>query len=218
METILFFVKGVGAGFVVAAPVGPVAVLCIRRTLTRGLASGLATGLGATIADTIYGIIAAYGIGFVSEFLFSNDFWVRLIGGIILLVLAIRIFRAGPVSTEAKVSKGLAGDFFSALIVTLTNPITIVAFGLVYSTIGVAGAGASYDWTEALVLGVLLGAALWWGSLVGIAGLCRERLDNEGLRWLNRISASVILICGLAVLISTVAPDSMIGRALSQIF
>jgi len=214
MESLLFFFKGIGAGFVVAAPVGPVAVLCIRRTLARGLVAGYATGLGATVADTIYGVIAAYGIGFVATFLFENDYWVRLIGGVILCVLALKTFKAKTVEAEAKASNSMIGDFLSALVVTITNPITVVAFGVVFSSIGVAEAGEHYDWAEALILGVLVGAALWWGSLASIASIFRRWLDHNGLRWLNRISGAVILFCGVAVLVVTLAPDSGIARAI----
>jgi threonine/homoserine/homoserine lactone efflux protein len=215
METLLFFLKGIAAGFVVAAPVGPVAVMCVRRTLVRGALSGYATGLGAALADTFYGVIAAYGIGFLATLLFENEFWFRLIGGLVLCGLAAKTLFSGPAEMEAPSSNGLAGDFLSALIVTGTNPITVVAFGIVFTTIGVATAGEKLDWAEALIAGVFVGSALWWGTLTGIAALFRTALSGSGLRWVNRVSAAVILVCGLLILIGAIAPESLIGNLFS---
>lgn len=123
METLIFFLKGVGAGFVVAAPVGPVAALCVRRTLARGAFSGGATGLGAAVADTFYGVVAAYGVSVLAALLLENEFWFRVIGGIVLCVLAVRIWLSGPAEARRTGADSLAGDFLSALVVTATNPI-----------------------------------------------------------------------------------------------
>lgn len=211
METVFFFLKGVAAGFVVAAPVGPVAVMCVRRTLARGAVSGYATGLGAALADTVYGVIAAYGISFLATLLFDNEFWFRLVGGIFLCALAAKTLFSGPAEMRAAGSNGLMSDFLSALVVTGTNPITVVAFGVVFTTIGVATAGEKFDWAEALIAGVFVGSALWWATLTGIAALFRSALSHSGLRWINRISAGVILLCGVLILISAIAPDSPIA-------
>lgn len=215
METFLFFLKGVAAGFVVAAPVGPVAVMCVRRTLVRGAISGYATGLGAALADTAYGVIAAYGISFLATLLFDNEFWFRLVGGILLLGLAAKTFFSGPAEMRAPSSNGLVSDFLSALVVTGTNPITVVAFGIVFTTIGVATAGDKLDWAEALIAGVFVGSALWWAMLTGIASLFRSALSHSGLRWVNRISAGVILLCAVLILIGAMAPDSPIANLFS---
>jgi len=215
MDTLLFFLKGVAAGFVVAAPVGPVAVMCVRRTLVRGVKSGYATGLGAPLADTIYGVIAAYGISFLAALLFENEFWFRLIGGLVLCAMAVKTLFAGPAEMRAPSSNGLLGDFLSALVVTGTNPITMVAFGVVFTTIGVATAGEKFEWAEALIAGVFVGSALWWATLTGIAALFRAALSGSGLRWINRISAGVILLCGVLILISAIAPDSPIADLFS---
>lgn len=215
METFLFFLKGVAAGFVVAAPVGPVAVMCVRRTLVRGALSGYATGLGAAIADTVYGVIAAYGISLLAVLLFDNAFWFRLVGGILLCALAVKTLLSGPAEIQAPSSNGLMSDFLSALVVTGTNPITLVAFGVVFTTIGVATAGDKFDWAEALIAGVFVGSALWWATLTGIASLFRSALSHSGLRWINRISAGVILVCGVLMLIAATAPDSPVASLFS---
>ena len=211
METLLFFLKGIGAGFVVAAPVGPVAVLCVRRTLAQGALSGYVTGFGAAIADTFYGIVAAYGVSFVAGFLTDNDFWFRLIGGILLCVLAAKTLFTGPVEAQTQTTNGMAGDFLSALIITGTNPITVIAFGVVFTSIGIAAAGETFERAEALIAGVFVGSMLWWATLTGIASLFRSRVNRSGIRWINRVSASVILATGVAVLISAIWPDSPIA-------
>ena len=212
METLLFFFKGIGAGFVVAAPVGPVAVLCVRRTLARGALSGYATGLGAAIADTLYGIVAAYGVSFIAALLLEQEFWFRLVGGALLIALGLKTLMTGPAEARVNGREGLAGDFLSALVLTGTNPITVVAFGVVFTSIGVAAAGETFDWAEALIAGVFVGSALWWGLLTALAGIFRGSVGLAGLRWVNRISAAVILVSGAVVLIGALAPDSAIGR------
>ena len=212
METLLFFFKGIGAGFVVAAPVGPVAIMCVRRTLARGALSGYATGFGAAVADTIYGVIAAYGITLLANLLLDNEFWFRLIGGILLCALAVKMLFSGPVDMRAPSSNGLIGDFLSALVVTGTNPITIIAFGVVFTTIGVVAAGEEYEWAEALIVGVFIGSALWWATLTGIASLFRSTLSHSGLRWINRISGAVIMVSGILVLVSALAPKGPVAE------
>lgn len=211
MDPLLFFLKGVAAGFVVAAPVGPVGVLCVRRTLVNGPVSGCATGLGAAVADTFYAVIAAYGISFIAALLLANEFWFRLIGGLILCAMAVKTFMTGPVEPGASSSNGLAGDFLSALVITGTNPLTIIAFGVILTTIGVAQAGTDFGWAEALITGVFVGSALWWGTLTGISSVFRTALSHSRLRWINRISAAVILLSGVLILISVAAPDSMVA-------
>lgn len=212
METLGFFLKGVGAGFVVAAPVGPVAALCVRRALSRGALSGYVTGLGAAVADTFYGVIAAFGLSFIADVLLSNEFWFRLVGGIILCTLAVKTLYSSPVKAQSDGRDSLASDFLSALVVTGTNPITIIAFGVIFTTIGIIGSDTDFAWAEALVAGVFAGAMLWWGTLTGIATLCRDALSHAGMRWVNRISAGIIMTCGMLMLIGAVAPESAVAR------
>lgn len=212
METLLFFFKGMGAGFVVAAPVGPVAVLCVRRTLARGAISGYATGLGAALADTLYGVVAAYGVSFIATLLVEQNFWFRLVGGVLLLALGIKTLLSGPAETRVSSREGLVGDFLSALVLTGTNPITVVAFGVVFTSIGVATAGEAMGWAEALIAGVFVGSALWWGVLTALAGIFRASVGLAGLRWVSRVSAAVILASGVVVLIGAIAPESGIAR------
>lgn len=212
MDAVFFFLKGLAAGFVVAAPVGPVGVMCVRRTLARGPFSGFATGLGAALADLFYAVVAVYGISFIATLLLSNEFWFRLIGGIVLCAMAAKTFFSGPAEMRAPTSDRLTGDFLSGLVITGTNPLTIIAFGVILTTIGVASAGDDFAWAEALIAGIFVGSTLWWGTLTGISSLFRAALSHSGLRWINRISAAVILLCGILVLISVAMPDSPVAR------
>jgi len=214
MEPLLFFFKGIAAGFVVAIPVGPVAMLCIRRTLATNMLSGYATGLGAAIADTLYAIVAAYGISFIADILFTNNFWFRLIGGVILCLMAARMLSAPPADSKAHDTGKLFGDFASALVITGTNPITLIAFGVIFTSIGVATAGR-YEWAEALIAGVFVGSAAWWMLLSGTAALCRRWVGEFSLTWINRISALVILSCGALIIFAAIAPDSPIGSLIA---
>ena len=194
----LFF-KGVIIGFAIAAPVGPIGVLCIRRTLAEGRISGLVSGLGAATADALYGAVAALGLTFVAEVLVGGQGWLRLVGGAFLLFLGVRTFLARPADRAAPAARGgLPGAYASTLFLTLTNPTTILSFAAIFAGLGVA-VGANGDVLSAmsLVLGVFLGSAAWWFVLSGVTSLFRTRLSVRGLRWVNRISGAVIAAFGV---------------------
>ena len=212
MEPLVYFIKGAAAGFAIAAPVGAVAVLCIRRTIANGLISGIATGTGAAVADMFYGVIAAFGIGFVAEFLYEHQVAFRAVGGIILLVMAARMLRTMQPEQGSGDAGSIAGDFLSALVVTITNPITLIAFGVVFAAIGVANASDDRNLELALVTGVLAGAMGWWLSLSTLTAFCHRFIGDFPLLWVNRVSAALILVRGVLVLAGAVAPDSTLGR------
>ena len=194
----LFF-EGIVIGFAIAAPVGPIGVLCIRRTLAEGRVSGLVSGLGAATADAVYGAVAALGLTFVAEFLMGGQAWLRLVGGAFLLFLGVRTFLARPAERAAPAARsGLPGAYASTFFLTLTNPTTILSFAAIFAGLGVAGA-ASGDVLSAmlLVLGVFLGSAAWWFVLSGATSLFRTRLSVRGLRWVNRISGTLIAAFGV---------------------
>ena len=198
MSVGLFF-EGIVIGFAIAAPVGPIGVLCIRRTLAEGRVSGLVSGLGAATADALYGAVAALGLTFVAEFLMGGQAWLRLVGGAFLLFLGVRTFLARPAERAAPAARsGLPGAYASTFFLTLTNPTTILSFAAIFAGLGVAGA-ASGDVLSAmlLVLGVFLGSAAWWFVLSGATSLFRTRLSVRGLRWVNRISGTVIAAFGV---------------------
>ena len=131
---ITLYLRGLAIGFSIAAPGGPIGVLCIRRTLAEGRVSGLVSGLGAATADTIYGCFAAFGLTSISYFLVSQQVGMRLIGGVFLCYLGIKTLLARPAQQAASgKGNGLFGDFSSAFFLTLTNPMTIIAFAAIFA-------------------------------------------------------------------------------------
>jgi len=201
------FVKGLIIGFSIAAPVGPIGVLCIRRTLGEGRISGFVSGIGAATADAMYGCIAGFGVTFISGFLIGQQFWLRLIGALFLSYLGVKAFFAKPAEAPAKAAaKGLAGAYASTLILTLTNPVTILAFAAIFAGLGLGNAGGNYTAGILLVVGVFLGSAAWWLVLSTGVGLFRAWFNGPRLRWVNRISGVIIAGFGLLAFLSILQP------------
>jgi len=203
MELIVFL-KGMIIGFAMAMPIGPAGIMCIRKTLAEGHSHGLMVGLGAATADSLYGSIAAFGFTFVSDVITSQQFWLRLVGGGLLLFLGIRTLRVkhkDPILPFD--SKGLFGSYVSALFLAFTNPVTFFAFVAVFAAFGL---GYRLDIISAciLVLGVLLGSCLWFLTLGYVVTFFRKKLDSGGLRWINRISGVLIILSGVAAFVSLI--------------
>jgi threonine/homoserine/homoserine lactone efflux protein len=203
------FLRGVVIGFSIAAPVGPIGILCIRRTLADGRLAGFISGIGAATADAIYGSLAAFGLTVISLLLIQQSAWLRLIGGGFLIFLGIRTFLAQPShTTEASPTPGqsrLAGYFFSTLLLTLTNPLTILSFAAIFAGLGIGSTAVGDYWQAAvLVLGVFLGSACWWLLLSSLVGLFQSRLNQRLLTWVNRISGAIITGFGAVALISLI--------------
>ena len=197
-----FFLNGLLLGFAIAAPVGPIGVLCIRRSLTDGQRAGFATGMGAATADAIYGCAAAFGLTMVSDFIVRQRFWLELIGGIFLCFLGFKTLRTRPAPEPAAASRrGLAGAYFATFALTITNPMTILSFVAVFAGLGLASS-SDYAAAASLVLGVFLGSAIWWLLLSSGSALLRRRLQATALLWLNRASGLIILVLGLYALIT----------------
>jgi len=191
---ISFLLRGLLIGFSIAAPVGPIGVLCIRRTLAEGRIPGLVSGLGAATADATYGGIAGFGLTFISSLLISQQVWLRLIGGTFLCYLGLRTFLIRPAEQAASAKgNGLIGMYASTLFLTLTNPLTILSFAAIFAGLGVASTGGNYLAAGILVLGVFLGSALWWFILSGGVSIFRTKFTTRGLRWVNRISGIIIM-------------------------
>jgi threonine/homoserine/homoserine lactone efflux protein len=199
--------KGLLVGFSIAAPVGPIGVLCIRRTLAEGRAAGLVSGLGAATADAVYGSIAGFGLTLISGFLISQSGWLRVLGGLFLLYLGVKTLLARPAERPAAArATGLLRSYASTFLLTLTNPTTILSFVAVFAGLGLAdatrdAAGGPYLAAALLVLGVFVGSALWWLLLSGGVSLLRARFDARAMRWVNRASGIVIAAFGVAALL-----------------
>lgn len=197
------FVKGVIVGFLIAAPVGPINVLCIRRTIVQGRIVGLVSGLGAAAADTFFGIIAAFGVAFVQKILLAERFWLSLAGAAVLAVIGLRILNAEPPRpAQTPDPPDLLHDFTSTFFLTLTNPVTILSFLAAFSAFGVGYEdGDTIDVGEfLLVAGVFVGAAAWWLLLTEVVHLFHGRLPLGFLRWANHIAGAVILAFAAGIL------------------
>lgn len=200
------FLRALIIGFSIAAPVGPIGVLCIRRSLAEGWLIGLLTGLGAATADGIYGCIAGFGLTLISTFLMQQSFWLGLIGGLFLCYLGVKTLLSQPAQTEATVRRnrqGLLAAYGSTVFLTLTNPITIMAFAAVFAGLGLATSSRDYVSAATLVGGVFCGSALWWLTLSSSVSLFRSRFNSQQLKWLNRISGLILLVFGIIALSST---------------
>ena len=194
---IVFILKGYYIGLAIAAPVGPIGVLCIHRTLNGGRVVGLLTGLGAATADALYGCIAGFGLTWVSGILISHQEIIRGTGGIFLFLLGGYIFfKKRGVDSSGPGLKGLSASYGSSFFLTLANPLTILSFTAVFAGLGLAETGGEYSTAGVLVLGVFLGSVSWWLILTTAAGFFRERLKMGGLGWLNRISGVFLVGAG----------------------
>jgi threonine/homoserine/homoserine lactone efflux protein len=191
--------KGMVIGFAIAAPVGPIGVLCIRRSLINGWKVGVATGLGAATADAIYGCVAALGLTILSDLLVNQQSWFKLIGGAFLIYLGIKSFLSKPSQTPAETkSIGLIGAYLSTWFLTITNPMTILSFIAIFAGVGLASsANITGLW---LVLGVFCGSLSWWLMLSGGISLVRNKFKPAGLIWVNRISGLIIIAFGIGAI------------------
>ncbi len=200
------FVRGAVIGLAIAAPVGPIGVLCIRRTLADGRAAGLASGLGAATADLVYGAVAVMGLTALTQTLAGVSFWTRLLGGLFLCYLGLRTLREQPAERPAAVrGRGLLGAYSATLLLTLTNPATIMSFAAVFAGLGAGSDAVGPGAGLLLVAGVFAGSALWWLGLSWAVGALRGRITPVALRRVNVLAGLVILGFGVAALVSLAA-------------
>jgi len=198
-----YLAKGLLIGFSIAAPVGQIGILCIRRTLTDGRTAGFVSGLGAATADAFYGLIAAFGLTAVSAFLIGQQFWLRIFGGTFLCYLGIRIFFTLPRDIDDTPQPGtLTRAYSTTLFLTLTNPTTILSFLAIFAGAGLASATGDFAGGLAMVAGVFLGSAAWWLLLSGVVSLLRGKLNYRGLIWVNRGSGVLLFTFGVITLSS----------------
>ena len=187
------FLKGLAFGFLLAATVGPMWILCFRRTIASGALAGFVSGMGIAVADGLYGAIAAFGLTAISGLLLSYSFWVGLVGAAFLVYLGIKaLIGAPPAASPEEKATGLVKAFLSTLGLTLTNPPTILAFVAIFAGLGLASS-ADYGAASLIVLGVFLGSAAWWIILSAAAARLRERIGPRLARAINIVSGVSIL-------------------------
>ncbi|MBI2330806.1 MAG: LysE family transporter [Chloroflexi bacterium] len=196
----MLFLRAFIIGISIAAPVGPIGVLCIRRTLANGRAAGFVSGMGAASADMVYGAIAAFGVTAITGLLVDNAFWLSIIGGSFLLYLGIKTFFEKPSDKPAQAAQdGLLSMYASTFFLTITNPMTILSFAAIFAGTML---GKTTGSPLVIVAGVLAGSATWWLTLSFGVGLLRDRLTQTHMAWINRISGAIITAFGLYALLS----------------
>lgn len=183
--------KGLAAGLAISASVGPVNVLCLSRTLTKGRKAGLISGFGAATADTIYGAIAGFSIQWVVGFLLREENWIRLFGGMLLIALGVFYYLRRPKGLrETREEKTTQSDWVSAFFLNLTNPATVLSFMAVLTALGFSERTWWQDFT--LVLGIFAGAMLWWTTLAAVVDHFRDQLSDGFTVWMNRVAGVAI--------------------------
>jgi len=196
------FIQGMIIGLTLAVPVGPISLVCIHRTVANGRLHGIVSGLGVATADSFYAAVAFLGLTAISGLITGHQVLFRLMAGIVLIFIGMRVFRSIP----AAVSPGdgqepFLGDYLSLLVIAIANPLTIIFFITILPGFGVVAQGTTLIAAVPFVAGVFLGSAVWWISLCGSLGAVRSRLSTENLRQINRISGILITCFGIGMLI-----------------
>ncbi|HYB11363.1 MAG TPA: LysE family transporter [Alphaproteobacteria bacterium] len=204
---ILLFIKGIAVGFAIAAPVGPVGILCMQRSLTKGFLYGLFSGTGAAMADAIFGAVAAFGVSFVSEFLTREQFWFQVGGASLLLVMGIHtIFAEWRPPGERAGANDLAHDLVTTFFLTITNPITIFSLTAVFVAVGITSGTETLLGGGLVTGGVFVGSALWWCILCSAFSLGRSVMSGIYLKRIHRAAGFVMLTFGTGVFIHLLLP------------
>lgn len=203
-------IKGIIIGISVSAPLGPIGVLCIQKTLNKGMLAGFISGIGAAAADTLFAAIAGFGLTFISDFLSSHQLYLRIIGGLFLIFIGFKVFYTNTIKQVRmqRRSKGRAiSEFLSVFFLTLSNPITIIFFGAVFAGLGLVDSNASSAHATALVLSILTGAVIWWISLAFIVNFFRKKIRLRSLWWINKIAGALIVLLGAGTIVSLLFMD-----------
>jgi threonine/homoserine/homoserine lactone efflux protein len=197
-------IKGILMGLLVSVPPGPVGVMCIKRTMTRGVKSGVVSGIGAASADTLYALIAGLGLSYVINFIQKEQFWIQLVGSIIIMIIAIKLFYTNPAvefrNSRTRRSKPME-EFISIFLVTLSNPMVVFIFIAMFAGFNMLGENTNPLIALFLVAGVFSGAMLWWFVLSIIVDRFRNRIRLKNIWWMNKILGLIVFICGLVIIL-----------------
>ncbi|MFA7694802.1 MAG: LysE family transporter [Methanoregula sp.] len=209
METGLF-IHGIIIGIVLAAPVGPIAFMCIQRSIAQGRLHGIASGLGISTADAFYAAVTAFGLALISDFLLARQWFFRLFGGLALVAVGLRIFFAAPQEISAKPgNESYLADFTTMFAFTLANPLTILFFAIIIPGFGGVISGSTWITPAVFVIGVFLGEIGWWVFLCGTLGSIRDYLTRERLHLINRLAGLAITAFGMVLIVSLIVTDDI---------
>jgi threonine/homoserine/homoserine lactone efflux protein len=199
----IFFLEGLIIGVLITAPVGPVGILCLNRTLSGGRTAGFVSGLGAVTGDVFYAAVAAYGIRVITSFLSDNSIWFRFAGAVFLAGIGIRVILIRPESPEVHgKNRSLVEYYISSLIVTATNPVTVLVFGAVFAMLGLGEKGTGISHSSSMVAGITIGAAASWFILSSAVDILRERFRASVLSVFNRVSGALLVGFSFIVVLS----------------
>lgn len=209
----LFIIKALLIGISVSAPLGPIAVLSIQRTLNKGFKSGFISGIGAASADIIYAIIVGFSITFISDFLTKYQEYFRIIGGMFLIYIGFKIFSSNPGKQVRKLrlkGNNYYKDFITAFFLTISNPLTILAFGAFFTGLGMVDKAGGQFPIVVMIVSVFSGALLWWLGLISIVTIFKKRIRLRNLLWINRITGSLIVVFALYLIVSVFIPGFLV--------
>jgi threonine/homoserine/homoserine lactone efflux protein len=207
-DDLMLFLRGVAIGFAIAAPIGPVGILCIRKALADGRAAAFVAGMGAAMADTIFGAACALGIGALSELMAAHYVTLKVVGGVFMLVLGARTWAQAAFEVEPGPGggPGMAKDFVSTFLITITNPGTILGVMGVFAAVGASVRPETMARSSLLIAGVFFGSTLWWTVLSGLASAVRAKFTPERVRLFNHVSGAILMVFGVAALGSLLLP------------
>jgi threonine/homoserine/homoserine lactone efflux protein len=206
LNDLLLYLRGVVIGFAVAAPIGPVGLLCIRKALGDGRLAAWAAGLGAALADTVFGGIVGLGLGVAAQSLDQFTLALKLVGGLFMLALGVNAWRAAAEGMDGEPGRGPGPvrDFLSTFTITMTNPGTILGVMGVFAAFGTDASPDGPLQTALLVGGVFCGSALWWAVLTEMTIAVRARFTPERMRRFNHVSGALLMMFGAAALVSVI--------------
>ncbi len=212
MDMLPLLIKGIIVGIIVAAPMGPVNIIIIHRTITRGRLSAFITGSGGAIGDGVFAIIAALGLTAARGFVEEHEFWFRLPGGLFMLALAVLVWRKHPHMEVQEDSAGLVRSVFTTFFLTITNPITVAGFAALFVAFGLT-TGFDYIAAGFVVLGVVAGSMVWWLIVVTVVGMLHGHIEDRHLTMFNRYAAVAVAVFGIYAIdsVTTGYLDMIIG-------
>lgn len=210
----MVLLKGILMGIIASVPLGPIAIMVIQRTVNKNFKSGLISALGATTADTLYAILAGFSLSYIISFIRDYQTILQIFGGIVLLFLGIYVFRKNPIRSLRKYRKQGSNyyqDYFSTLLIVMSNPLIIMAYIALFAGTGIAFSLENILDTLQMVLGFALGAISWWVTLTSVVNLIRKQFNLHILWWFNKISGSIIIVFVItsAILIITKGNPSL---------
>lgn len=200
-----FLVKGIVVGFLASIPLGPVGVLCIQRTINKGRFSGIISGMGSATVDAFFALVAALGLTYIINFIEEQQFFIQLIGGGVMILLGAKIFNTNPINQirrHRRKKNRLIEDYFSVLLLTLSNPLAVFLFVAAFAGIGMVTVKDSSLKSSFIISGVFLGAMLWWAILTFFVDLFRKRFRLKQLWWINKIAGILVIIFGVVAMLS----------------